>query len=552
MCAIQLSGLETGIDTAAMIKQLIQAESGPLTQLQAKQKTQNDRSSAYDLITNKIKDLQTAVAKLSDAAALRSYTVTSSNTDSITVDVTNNASEGSHEVIVERLATAQRNVQAGLAAKDTLVGAGTFSYTYNNVTRTINTTDKTTLQGLNDLINKDAGNPGITASLLEYTAGGDQNFHLVISGNDSGADYAITINDDQTTLNGSNGTVDFRSSTFTTTQQAVNSRLRVDGYPSEAWIERSSNTVDDVISGVTLHLHSAGTTQVSLTRDTAALKQNVQSWVTSYNAMVDLLQKETAYDSASKTAGPLIGDYTVTAIRESLRSGFGGTAQGFKAGTDAFTMAGEMGITVDRTGKLVLDNTKLDEALSKDYLGVLSLLGASRAGASDSDYIQFYADTTKTKPGSYDVQTTFDAAGVLVSARIKLTSEGDGAWRDALVDGNAIVGAESGPERGLQLTAVWDGSSTNQTAQVRIKQGVAGQMSDTLDTILDASKGLLKIAKDQIATSNATIQKNIDTQNARLDKMNTDLQLKFAKLEATMTQLRAQMAALTQSTTTSA
>jgi hypothetical protein len=44
----------------------------------------------------------------------------------------------------------------------------------------------------------------------------------------------------------------FAEADFTETQSAQDSQIRVDGYPSGEWISRSSNTIDDVISGFTI------------------------------------------------------------------------------------------------------------------------------------------------------------------------------------------------------------------------------------------------------------------------------------------------------------
>ena len=75
----------------------------------------------------------------------------------------------------------------------------------------------------------------------------------------------------------------FASADFTETRSAQDSLIKVDAYPTGAddWISRSSNTIDDVISGVTLHLHDTsfnGTTydpiEVNLTPHRSPERQN--------------------------------------------------------------------------------------------------------------------------------------------------------------------------------------------------------------------------------------------------------------------------------------
>jgi flagellar hook-associated protein 2 len=545
---LSFPGLATGIDTTALINQLVAAESSQLNLLKSRQSVLQTKSSAYDTLETRLKTLQDAADELRDAGDLRAYKLTTSDSETLSATASSGASEGFHEVAINRLASAERDVHAGLASEDTLVGVGTFSYTYGTgedaVTRTIQTTEDTTLEGLRDLINNDSGNPGVTASVLEHDAGGGNVFHLVLSGNDSGSDYSLEINDAETTLDGTDGKADFTAASFTETQQAQDCQLQVDGYPSTGWIERSSNTVDDVLPGVSLDLHATGTVTLSLSRETDELEEKLQDMVDAYNSVVDYVQQSTDYDEDTKVAGPLIGDYTLTHIRRELRLAFVEALPGFSDGSDAYSLAGELGLKIDSEGHMELDTDVLDEAISDNYLGVLAAIGARRTGASEDDYLKFLGCTVDTEPGTYDVKATFDGAGDLVSARIKLASEGESAWRDAEVDGNVIIGAEGHDEQYLRITATWDGASTTQEAEVRVREGLAGKLYEAIDEMLDSSDGAVTIARDQCDSSLDVIKDNISRQEDRLDAYAERLKLKFARLEQALTMLEGQRAAL--------
>jgi hypothetical protein len=71
---------------------------------------------------------------------------------------------------------------------------GTFIYSYNGKETIVTTTGTTTLEDLVGLINNDANNPGITASLLSY----NNQYHLVLSGKNAGTDYGIHVNSSST------------------------------------------------------------------------------------------------------------------------------------------------------------------------------------------------------------------------------------------------------------------------------------------------------------------------------------------------------------------
>jgi flagellar hook-associated protein 2 len=542
VATIALPGLQTGIDTSAIISQLLAVARRPVQLLEQRQARWQQKADAFSALLDRLDALKTAVADIRYASELRVYAVHSNNDDAVTVEAGTGATEGTHEVVIDQLAAAEREVHAGVASSDTLVGAGTFAYTYNGQTRTIQTTAETTLAGLCGLINNDGGNPGLSASVLQYDAGGGQVYHLVLGGDDTGADYAIAIDDGLTTLDGTGGTVDLRQAAFTESQSARNSRLRVDNYPAGAWIERSTNTIDDVLDGVTLKLHAPGTVQVSLTRDTTGLKDRLTALVDAYNNIVDFAKEKTAYDAAAKTGGVLMGEQTVTYVRQQTRLPLVQGALGFLGSTDPFTLAGEIGLSVDRYGKLELDADVLDDALAEDYLGVLRLLGADRTGASNLGDLQYYGATSSTTPGAYSVRVTFQD-GVAVSAQIKLATEGDGAWRDATVQGNLVIGADGHPEKGLRVTASHDGTGTVE-AVVRVRQGIGGTLYDTLEKLLDTHDGALALAEQRCQDAIDNLQANIDRQEDRLARMGTRLQKQYAALERALAMLEAQRLAL--------
>jgi len=546
MASIALPGLQTGIDTEAIVQQLVAAAGIGLTRLETRQARWQEKHDAFGTLETRLETLQTTLDDLRHRADLQAYTAASNDTERLTVEAGASASEGAHDVTINQLAAAERQVHDGVADLDTLVGEGVFAYTYNGETRTVQTTDETTLEDLRDLINNDAGNPGATASILEYDAGGDQVYHLVLSGNDTGAEYTISIDDGQTTLDGTGGTVDFRAATHTETQSAQDAQVRVDGYPASDWITRSTNSIDDILPGVTLYLHAptevGETVRVSLTRDTECLKETVTDFVAAYNHVADYIQDQTAYDTASATAGILMGEYTVTHVLRTIRLPLIEAAPGFLDAADGFTLAGQVGLSLDRYGTLEFDEDTFDEAVGDDYLALIDLFGAERTGASDSDHLSFYAASTLTDPGTYEVRAVFDA-GTLVSAQIREAGEGDDAWRDAEVDGNLITGDTDYPEAAIQITASYAGTGTLE-AQVRVRLGVAGTLYEAIDDLLDPTDGPLTTAQQRCQTSIDSVADNIERQENRLDQTEARLRAQYARLEQTLAMLQAQSSAL--------
>jgi len=671
MGEIQFTGLSTGIDTASIVEQLMQIESRRLYKYQADLIAEEEVRSALNTLNTNLEDLQNAVEALSDADALRSFETTSSDGDVLTAEASDKAFEANHTVVIDQLANPERWVHnTGLEYAEDYVGAGTFIYAYNGQETVITTTAETTLEDLVGLINNDADNPGISASLLNY----NDAYHLVLNGNDAGSDFEISINasntevwqadsalttaseeagaatlltnldqfsgtlvgdesisitgaqHDGTAVNASftitnnsklshllseiddafggtakatleNGKImltdltsgaslmtlslsynagsgsttftlptvsqatqggsvtanlaGFAEADFVETQSAQDSRIKVDGFPTGAsdWITRSSNTIDDVISGVTLHLHDTGTVQVGLTRDIESLEMKLETMVEAYNEVVNFIEENTGYNEETGEAGLLMTDSTIKSLRDFLRLPLIQQTSGFLLDVDAFLMPGQIGLELDRDGRLSLDASVFDEAVAEDYLGLLALIGADKTGSSDSNTIEFYgASSNNTEGGTYDVEVTI-SGGAITSARMKL--EDESTYRDATFAGNIVVGDstfdEDGEplyaENGLQLSVDLSQDGVF-TATVRVKQGFAGAMEDAMGRILQSTSGVLTLDQESVETRIENLEDDIADEEERLSRREQRLQAQYARLERVLTLMQSQMSAL--------
>jgi len=343
----------------------------------------------------------------------------------------------------------------------------------------------------------------------------------------------------------------FAASDFTETQSAQDCQFKVDGYPvaEGEWFQRSSNTVDDVIHGVTLHLHDTGTVQVNLTRDIESVKEKLKSLVDAYNAAIVYIKEKTGYNNVLKTAGVLMGDYVVSTIRSQLCIPLIAQTSGFIQDIDAFLTPAQIGLQLDRDGTLSLDSDTFDKAVAENYTDVLAIIGAAKTGSSDSNTIKFYGASSKyTTAGTYDVQVTV-SGGAITSAKIKLSTES--AYHNATCSGNIVTGDssfdENGdplyPENALQLSVdlTQDGTFT---ATVRVKQGFAGAIEDALDKMLKLTTGSIQLDQDYVTNSIEQLQDRIDAEEERLTKEQERLVARFARLESTLALLQQQMNAL--------
>jgi len=318
-----------------------------------------------------------------------------------------------------------------------------------------------------------------------------------------------------------------------------------------AYISRSSNTVDDVIYGVTLHLHDvndAGGEELTLTRNIQSVKDKLDSLVTAYNSAISFIKEKTGYNEVNQTAGVLMGDYVVSTIRYMFREPLIEQTAGFIQDVDAFLTPLDLGLELDRDGVLSLDTNKFDEAIAEDYLGVLAIIGADKSGSSTSDTVEFYgASSSYTTAGEYDVQVTV-TGGAITAAQIKLSSES--TYRDATYTGNIVTGNSTFDSNGdpvyaenaLQLSV--DLSSDGvYSATVRVKQGFAGKIEGQIDRMLKATTGSLIIDQERAEDQIEELDEKIELEEYRLEQREARLILKFARLERTLALIQNQMAA---------
>ena len=324
------------------------------------------------------------------------------------------------------------------------------------------------------------------------------------------------------------------------------------GDNTDWWIKRSSNTVDDVIYGVTLHLHDttdANGEQLTLTRDIQSVKDKLTKMVDAYNFAVEYIKEKTGFNDVLKTAGLLMGDYVVSTIRQQIRTPLIVRTNGFIEDIDTFLTPGHLGFKLDREGVLSLDMNVFDEAIAEDYMGVLAIIGADKTGSSDSNTIEFYGAHSKyTTAGSYDVEVVV-SGGAITSAKIKLSTES--TYRDATYSGNIITGDstfdDNGnpvyPENALQLSVDLSQDGTF-TATVRVKQGFTGTIEDALDNMLKVTTGTIQIDQKHVDKQIEYLQDKIEYEENRLTKREERLIARFARLERNIALIQQQMGAL--------
>lgn len=362
MATISSAGIGSGLDVKSIVSQLVAVESRPLTQLQTRGSTLNTKLSNWGTVKSQLAAVQDAAQKLMGLSGWNARTFKSGNEDALTGTATEGATAGSYQVEVQSLAKAQSTRSGGITAGSTLgeggllvsIGKweddGSFSSSSGVVPIDIAASDTMT-----DIARKINGSgAGITASVVTSN-GQDQ---LMMRSASTGASMGFQIETyGDAALNALSYPGD-GSSGMTRNQAGSDAQVKIDGGMT---VTSSSNTLSNVISGLTLDLKQTGTTTVDVTSDTSVVKKSVDDFVSAFNTAITNLTTATKYDAGSKTAGPLQGDATAVGLLNTLKNM---VMTNGPTGT-SFNRLSDVGLELQRDGTLKVNSGKLTAALAK-------------------------------------------------------------------------------------------------------------------------------------------------------------------------------------------
>lgn len=148
--------------------------------------------------------------------------------------------------------------------------------------------------------------------------------------------------------------------------------------PAQAVLITSrDNTLTEAIGGVTINLLKPSDTPVdiTITRNDDAIVSTVNSFVESFNGLIDEIDKYDTYDAETNERGLLLGDGAIGSIRSRLFSMLSGSVSGV---TGQFRFLSQVGLTVGAGGKLTFNETRFRAAMDADPQDVQSLFTATQ------------------------------------------------------------------------------------------------------------------------------------------------------------------------------
>lgn len=413
MAEISFGGLATGLPTEDLVSSLMEIERKPIDRLEAEKEDESQRLQAYAQFDAKLDDLRSAVSDLNLTSQVRTTSVRLSSEETISAS-SNGAGEASYDIAVAQLAQVQKTVTDGFSS-DTESVLGTGSFAIDDVVIQVNSSNNS-LQGLMASINSVSNETGVTASIINDGSAGE-NYHLVLTGKDAASSFSLTYDFQDET----NTPIAFSASDVRVAQQAI---AYIDGIE----VVSNTNTITGAIAGVTINLNKESeietpasdgspavykTTTLNVEADTDTLKEKLSTFVSSYNAIMDWIASgydttTTSTDSTTTSdsdtteeatlSNVLRGDATINKIKRSLQSMLSDAV----GNSGSLQILSEIGISTQRDGTLLLNNSKLDTALNSKFEDVVKLLaGEDTTEGVMKKFNSYLITTTSATQGMY-------------------------------------------------------------------------------------------------------------------------------------------------------
>ena len=308
---------------------------------------------AYNSITSKVNELKTALNDLSKSKQLEAYSVTQSAEGYANITAGANTASGQYQINIDQLATAHQvalnfsSETAPITRTGTLtlgVGTGDDAKSFTLDMSTLK--EGATLSDLRDAINKASDNPGVRATLVRS---GDS-VKLLVSSEETGSSNTLTLSASD------NAEMTNAINSMTVVSTAQDAKIRLGGTLE---LTSATNKFENVIDGLTIDItktHEPGEVLTfTVGQDLDATKEQLQKLVDGYNAVVNTVSSQ----NDSKT---LSGDSTTRMLLSQMRSELG-----------QFNLY-QLGLEYDRSGKLSLNSSKLENFLQENPEGLTQVL----------------------------------------------------------------------------------------------------------------------------------------------------------------------------------
>ena len=399
---LRLGGLSSGLDSEALIEAILRLERRPLQLVQQRVEDLENEKKLFAELDTKLTALRDAAAAIDNLGStfsgpsldeeLLAYTATSSDEASVRATASGSASPGALSVRVVSLATAARRVSESFVSDTAVIAnAGdTLDIAYGTQTISIVAgAAGASLADLRSAINADPNNDGSVRADVLFDGTG---YRLVVRATQTGAANDVTL----TTSIAGPGTAAFLDPVAS--QAGADASIEVFGITAT----RPSNTVTDLIGGVTLELVAPSTTatDIGITLDQESVTAKLEAFATAYNDVFDFIETQSNYDATTERSGPLSGDSTLRTVQSRVQRLIVGQYE-----FGSFFGLADIGVSFDDDGRLIVNADRVGTALASDPTAFRQVFGgdgtdAGLAGALAQALEEIVKSNKTQVPGS--------------------------------------------------------------------------------------------------------------------------------------------------------
>ena len=531
-------------------------------------------------LTTLVSTLKTSYADVANETAMLKRTVSAAGSGSVTANVEAGVAEQTVRLSVSQLAQVDSYQSKGFKSRsETLTGITkeeSLTLSVGDKSVDIKVGASTTLEDIINQINDGAGD-AIKASIVN--TGGENGYKMILQSKESGEKNQIKfsvkgdkadgakavleklgfmtnqteIKDDKNQVTGYNLTIDTNNTSAggKQLQKAQDAKFNFNGID----ITRSSNSVDDLIVGVTFNLNNVdeknSTTGalkesvITIGKDTDAVVKSLKSMVTAYNDLISNISTATSYDRENGVAGTLNGMSEITGIKRKLQNLFE------SSNSDGKSLQ-NFGFSFTEKGVLSVDESKLKDTISKDYEGFKSFFTNSTEYKNAGVFGKVQINTNlndisgKLKINGKEIQIDLNKGDAVKNANelVRLINDAEIPNVTARLADNGVLqlvgtggkdieiskGVDDNLLKALGLEAdTTPGSSTD-------KKGFFDKLSDIV-TGLIGTEGTLTNLTSSLKDKSKIIQSQKDKVQATLDKKYAMMQKQFATIAVQMNAL---------------
>lgn len=334
----------------------VQTAEIPLTQLQSQDSVVLSKETAFGTLSSSVGSLVTSLQNLGTLAANGSLGTTSSNSSVVSVSDTGATAANTYTInSITSIAAAASETSTGSYADSTstaVSSSGTMTLAFGGQDYSLNLTGNNNLQGLVNAIN--GSGAAVTASILT-TSTGD---YLSVTANQTGA----------TNLQLYDGTTASGTDLLTDNNQGSDAVFYLDNIK----VDQTSNTINNIIPGLTFTLLGSSSTPVTLSLETdpSQISSDLQDFVTQYNALQTEISSQTG-----TSGGALAGQTVLNQIQETLQQ-----MTSYTTSTGTVQSLADLGIEFSDTGVASFDSSTFDALSSQQISDALTYIGSTTTG----------------------------------------------------------------------------------------------------------------------------------------------------------------------------